>query len=37
MGNFLVYESWTPPPPINLAHGSHVLNMDNFGHVAAAR
>jgi len=33
---FLKNEFWTPPPPINFAHGSHMYHIDMIGHVAAA-
>ena len=39
LGNFLVYDFWTPPgppPPINFVHGSHMYHVDIIGHVAAA-
>ena len=35
LGNLLVYDFWTPPPPINFVH-AHIQHMDNKGHVAAA-
>jgi len=35
-GNFIVYDFWTPPPPINFVHCSQMYNIEIIGHVAAA-
>ena len=36
MGSVLVYDFWTPPPPINFVHGSYMLDIDIIDHVVAA-
>ena len=35
MSSFIENDFWTPPPPINFVHGSHMLHIDIIDHVAA--